>query len=389
MSEAPRVVLVACSDDWLLERQTTAAANQVAAGLGDAPVVELGSDVSPARVADELVTPSLFEPVRVLLVRDVLPWLTAAPGSPDMPAPKAVDPAPLAAALAGGPPAGVGLVMAAWCRAQPKGPLVKAVKAAGEVRWIKLPAPPKPWEEVSVSRDQRELLLRILAEELPDLELTPAAQSLILDRLGFAPRLLLVEAAKLAAASAGRPVGEELVRRLVIPRERSLEVVRDAVLTRRPGPILDLLQAGSAGVPVRDFRGKQLDVKGVMFIVFNQVTRLLLDLLVIRRVLDREGLAAEMAPSRVGRRDWYPRHFKNGLGPRLQELLAGAPAVQVGGGGRSPSVWALGDLVRGASRFSDLELTTALAAAGDTERGLRTDGAAEGLTSWLVETLRA
>ncbi len=47
---------------------------------------------------------------------------------------------------------------------------------------------------------------------------TPAAERLLMERLGFAPRLLAQEVRKLAAASAGGEVDENLVRRSVFPR---------------------------------------------------------------------------------------------------------------------------------------------------------------------------
>ena len=388
MAEASRLVLVACRDDYLLEEALDDAIREAAGALGGAPVEELPRGVSPEQVATEVQSPSLFDPERVLVVRDVRPWVdTVLPpgGDPDL---RSVDPGPLVQALRDGLPGGVALVMGAWCGREPRGALVDAVKSVGRYEYVALPATPKPWEDVAISREEEAVLQRILARGAPDVRMEREARELLFSRLGFEPRLLLAEVAKLAAAAGGEPITVDLVRSLSFPRERSLEVVRDAVDARDPAPLADLLEAAERGVAVRDWQGRTVDGTGVAMVVTATVAVRLADLLLIRRLMVRAGLEEELDPRRNQRRDWYNRSFRNGAGPRLQELLTASGAM----GGRSrkvPSPWTLAGMVRGASRYTDRELVTALAGLGRLEVRLRSRAVTEGLAAWLGSLLAA
>ncbi len=388
MTEQNRLVLLACRDDFLLDEAVDEAVSAAADALGGAPTVELGVDVTPARTAGEVQTPSLFDPERVLVIRDVRHWLdTTLPpgGDPDRPH---ADPAPLVEVLRSGLPPGVALVMGAWCGREPRGPLVDAVKAAGRYEYVTLPATPKPWEDVAVSREEAAVLRGILRRRAPEVRLERDAESLLFSRLGFSPRLLLAEVTKLATAAGDGPITEDLVRRLSFPRERSLEVVRDAVDARDPAPLADLLEAAGRGVPVRDWQGRTVDGTGVAMVVTGLVAARLADLLLIRRMMVRAGLEEDLDSRRNQHRDWYNRSFRKGSGPRLQKLLAASGAM----GGRSrkiPSPWALAGMVRGASRYTERELVTALAGLGRLEVQLRSKAVTEGLAAWLAALLCA
>ena len=158
--------------------------------------------------------------------------------------------------LAEGVPEGMALVMGAWCGRKPTGPLVEAVEKAGDVRWIPLPPPPKPWEDAVLSSEQRRCSRPSFAAPPAVSYSARGANRLLLERLGFAPRLLVVqEVRKLAGAAGEIEVDEALVRRLTFPRERSLEVVRDAVLGRELEPLLDLVAAAASGVPGQRLAG--------------------------------------------------------------------------------------------------------------------------------------
>ncbi len=388
MTEPHRLVLVSSRDDFLLEEALEEAVTAAAAGLGDAPVVELPGDVTPEQVATEVQSPSLFDPRRVLVVRDVRHWLdTTLPPGGDAERQRA-DPTPLVRVLEGGLPGDVALVLGAWCGREPRGALVTVIREHGTFQQVRLPDPPKPWEDVALSRAEETVLRRLLERRAPEVRLEPAAEALLFARLGFAPRLLLAEVTKLAAAAGGGPVTEELVRQLSFPRERSLDVVWDALDARDPAPMADLLEAGDRGVPVRDRQGKILDETALAFIVTGMVATRLADFLLIRRLMVRSGLEADLDPRRNSRPDWYRKHFKDGSGPRLQKLLGEAGGT-AGRSRRVPGPWTLANMVRGASRYTDRELVTALAELGDLEIRLRSRAAPEALGAWLAGILCA
>jgi hypothetical protein len=383
-----RLSLIASSDDYLLGEAVDDAAAAASEALGGVEPELLADDLTPEQVAVEVCSPSLFSPQRVLVVADARAWVEApAPaGAAAVDTPE--DVAPLIAALAGGLPDEVALVCGAWCGGRPKGPLVDAVAEHGEVRWIAMPPPPKPWEDVVLSAEQAGVLRQVLRRAVPELELSPAAERLLFERLGFAPRLLAAEAAKLAvAAGPGTVVDEGLVRDLCFARERSLEVVRDAVLERDPAPLVDLLAAAAAGVPITDWSGKRLDQGGLGPILLSQVSTILEQLLYLRRVLAAAGLADEVAPERTAARGWYPRVFKNELGPRILALTEDDPDSPLRRSGKKTSLWSLGHLAAAAGRYSDGDLIRALAAAGPAEAGLRGSLDLEEISLWLASLL--
>lgn len=392
----PRVHLIAASDDFLLEERLAAVVDELGRELGGAATEVQGDDATPESVATELVSPSLFAADRVLVVPDAREWL-GAPAPPGLKAAKAEppDPTPLIRVLADGVPEGVALVLGAWCGRKPTGELADALAAAGRVEWIGLPPPPKPWEDAVLSDEQRRVLESLLARVAGPARFSRRAIDLLFERLGFAPRLLVQEVRKLAGAAAGGEVDEELVRRLTFPRERSLEVVRDAVLERRLAPLLDLVAAAGSGAPVNDWQGQRLEPEAFERILYAQVANLQLQLLYLRQVADAAGLTGEMAPERTRARGWYGRRFKPELAPELIARLADdAPSPLVKPGAKPPSPWALGALFAGAGRYTEAELAAAVASAGEVEVRLRAaDTALDTLTAWLAgfvgDTLRA
>jgi hypothetical protein len=392
----PRVHLIAASDDFLLEERLTAVVDELGRELAGAATEVQGDDATPESVATELVSPSLFAADRVLVVPDAREWL-GAPAPPGLKAAKAEppDPTPLIRVLAEGVPEGVALVLGAWCGRKPTGELADALAAAGQVEWIGLPPPPKPWEDAVLSDEQRRVLESLLARVAGPARFSRRAIDLLFERLGFAPRMLVQEVRKLAGAAAGGEVDEDLVRRLTSPKERSLEVVRDAVLERRLAPLLDLVAAAASGAPINDWQGQRLEPEAFQRILYAQVANLQLQLLYLRRVADAAGLAREMAPERTGARGWYGRRFKPELAPELLARLADdAPSPLVKPGSKPPSPWTLGALFAGAGRYTVLELAAAVASAGEVEVRLRVaEAGLDTLTAWLAgfggDTLRA
>ena len=128
-------------------------------------------------------------------------------------------------------------------------------------------------------------------------------------------------------------IDEALVRRLTFPRERSLEVVRDAVLDRDLDPLLDLVAAASSGAPVNNWQGQRLEPGGLGPILFAQVTNLEHQMLYLRRVAAGGGLERDMAPDQTSRRGWYAGRFKKDLAPDLLARLkqdAPSPMIRPG-----------------------------------------------------------
>ncbi|NOZ78231.1 MAG: hypothetical protein GXP48_03420 [Acidobacteria bacterium] len=385
------VILVASSDDYLLEEAVAEEAARLSERLGGAPIVPLADEMAPETAATELTSPSLFEPRRVLVMADARAWVDARTPS-GAPAVTAMDAGPLVNALEAGVPEDVGLVLGVWAGAKPSGPLVKAVARAGRFRWIPVPPAPKPWEDVVLSREQVQVLEGVVVRAGGDVSFEPGAQQLLLERLGFAPRLLAQEVRKLsAAAGVGGRVDEALVRRLTFPAQRSLDGVRDAVLGREPAPIVDLVAAAEAGVPVRDWRGQPLPIAVLPAMLFGQAFNLFEQLLYLRRAVAVLGASDEIVPARTSSRQWYAQRFKvkGGLGERLLAFIADDASSPFSGKKKPPSVWSLSKLVEGAGKYGEAQLVGLLAGAGQVEAAIRRESGLNALLVWLIGALSA
>jgi hypothetical protein len=181
-------------------------------------------------------------------------------------------------------------------------------------------------------------------------------------------------------------VSEELVRELAFPRERSLEVVREAVLNRELAVLLDLVSAAAAGVPVRNWQGERLDPGRLAAALLGQVFGLLHQLLWLRRLAVAEGIEEELEPARTGDGRRYWARFKSQLAPRILERLGSEPSP-LASRARLPSPGGLGQLFAGAGRYQDQELVAALAEGGEVEAQLRGPLPLEAVTSWLVRAI--
>jgi hypothetical protein len=385
------VYLVASSDDYLLEETLVETVRAVCAEFGDIDPETMPEALTPEDLSVELCSPSLFAPQRVLVVPEIRAWIDIPARRPPDPRPAekaAVDAAPVVQVLGEGIADGIALVMGACCHGKPKGALVDAVDATGGFRWQPVPEPPKPWEDAVLSKDQEAMLQKLLSKAAGDVRFTPEAARLLFERLGFAPRLLIQEGRKLVAANVDGMVDEELVLALSFPKERSLDVVRDAVFERRAAPILDIMAATEAGIQVRDRQGRPVTAKSAPHVLFSQVASILQNLLYLRRLAAEHGLLGEMAIDKTRDDFWYPRRFKNGLGPKIVELLkADAPSPIQRARGKAPTLFALGRLFKGAGRYSDEDLVQALAGVGAVETALRGDMAQEALSAWVASTL--
>jgi DNA polymerase III delta subunit len=382
------VHLIASSDDFLLEERVRDVARTASESLG-VDSEALPSEITPEGLATELCSPSLFAPHRVFVISDLGAWLapTAKSRAKKSGEPEPVDVTPVVGVLEEGLSPDIALVMGAWCKSSPKGPLVKAVSAAGTFEWLPGPDDAKPWDDAELSNEQEKVLRGLLARTAGDVRFSEGAQRLLLHRLGYAPRLLVQEVRKLAAAHVDNRVDEDLVKALCFPKERSLDAVRDAVFAKRAAPILDLLTAVEAGIPVRDWQGQLMTEDNVPFVIAAQVGSLCQQMLYLRRLVVRVGMEREMTPELTDQPKWYPYHFKNGIGPALMEHLKNDAPSPIFGARKPPSLFTLGQLFRGASRYRDDDLVGALADFGETEAGLRGKLAVERLSVWLTRSL--
>ena len=378
--------LIAASDDYLLEERLAAGVAEICRGLGEVEPEVQTDEATPESVAMELVSPSLFATQRVLVVPDAREWLGGAP-PPGIKTTKESppDPQPLIHVLGEGLPEGMALVMGAWCGRKPSGELVAAMESAGSFEWIPVPPPPKPWEDAVLSSEQWKVLEAVLLRAAGDVSFNRRATRLLLERLGFAPRLLVQEVRKLAGAAGDGEVDEALVRRLTFPRERSLEVVRDAVFKRKLKPLLDLVAAAGAGAPVNDWRGQRVELKGLGPILVAQVTNLLIQMLYLRRIAETSGIGREMAPDLTNREGWYNKHFRSHIAPDfLATLKEDAPSPLIRSGAKPPTPFSLGAVFSGAGRYSDDDLISGLADGSKIETQIRQEGyLLEVLTVWL------
>jgi hypothetical protein len=380
------VHFVASPDDYLLEEALGDTLQAVCAKFGDVEPEIMPEDITPEALSVELCSPSLFAPQRVLVVPEIGRWLEGSAGSRSEN--DDLDLSPLIQVLGEGLADGMALVMGACCHSKPKGAFVDAVEGNGIFQWQPVPKPPKPWEDTVLSKEQKAVLRTLLSRVSGTVRFTPEAVDLLLERLGFAPRLLVQEGRKLAAANVEGVVDEGLVQALCFPRERSLDVVWEAVHQRRAKPILDIMASAEAGIPVRDRQGRTVTGQSAPYILFGQISSILQNLLYLRRLAARHGLLEEMATERTDESSWYPRTFKKGLGPKLVQLIEDeSPSPMRKRGGKAPTLFALGNAVQGAGRYSDQDLIRALAEVGKVETALRGDMPAEALSVWLTTFL--
>ncbi len=363
--QANLLALVAASDDFLLGEAVDEAVRKACAELDDPTVETMPQNASPEYVAVEMNSPSLFATTRVLLAPDVRAWVKA-PAPRDAP-PVAADSdvSALVRALEDDVPEGTALIMGAWCGGQPKGDLVNAVKAHGTVTWIATPEPPKPWEDGAVSDAQRAVLRGVITRAAPGVRFAPGAEHLLLERLGFAPRRLSQESAKLAAAAGpSGTVDEALVRSLVLPQEGSIEVLQEAILDRNATAAAAFLDDARRGIPVRDWSGARISERELGLRVFNLMADTMTRMLYLRHAAAEIGAEAELDPQRCRERAWYSRTFKTRLAPALQSHIEADVGAPFAGRSKVPKPWALHLLFRGASRYRRGELVTALIASG-------------------------
>lgn len=383
-----RLIFVAVGDDFLLEEALKTAVEGVAQELGGASIEELRAETGPEDLALEINSPSLFSSERVLLLNQVQHWVDAPP-APDAPKIKGqFDLTPLLDALQEDLPEGLGVVLGAWCGGQPKGELVNVIQQRGEFRWIPLPEAPKPWEPSGLSSAQREALRSIIKRAAPSARIAPAAETLLGDRLGFAPRRLAAEVRKLEAASGGELISEDLVRRLVLPRDGSIEVFQDCLLARNIQGMAAFLDEARRGIPIRDYSGERLGGRSLGIRLFNTAAETFLRMLYLRELASILRAESELNPTKNKARNWYGRVFKPRLGPALVSKILQDDSAPFKRRAKGPSLWSLHLLFRGAGNYEPKQLKTAVMESGPIELALRrSEDELAPLWSWLSRAM--
>jgi hypothetical protein len=325
-----------------LERQDVVAAWQQAHPAGD--VVSFDEAPPPARLVQELASPSLFAAERLLVVADARPYLAGGRHAG----------AALAEGLDSLPLVDVALVMSAVAKAKPTGALADTIGRRGEVRFLALPDTPKPWEEARVSRDQRRFLSSLVARAAPGLEGNDEVVDALCEAYGFRPRELAKAAQRLALSG---EVNAATVRTQAGAGERQLREVEDALQHRDGERFARFAGALASGAVLTDWRGDAVGPDRLGPILAGTVSRLLRQALAVRAHAVRAALAADLDPKRCAGKDWYPRTFKPRLLPRLAKDIEATPDSPLAG----MTPWQLHRAFRLAAAYDERELVAALA----------------------------
>jgi len=307
-------------------------------------------DEAPAvgRLVQELASPSLFAPDRLLVVVSAIPYLKK--GSDE-------EGEALGRALASLPLRDVTLLLTAVTEKAPEGPLAEAVRGRGDVRFLALPEKPKPWDEGRVSKEQRPVLASLVARVAPALADQHEVIDALIEAHGFRPRELAKAAERLLLAG---EVSADAVREQAGAGECTLRDLEEALLRRDAQRFVRLAGTLAAGGVLTDWWGEAVAPDRTAMVLASTFGRLLRQALAVRGHATRAGLANELEPNKCSADGWYTRTFKSRLYPRLTsdiEATPGSPAA-----GRTP--WQLHRSFRLAAAYSEAELIEALARLG-------------------------
>lgn len=275
----------------------------------DGEVLVFDTAPDAARLASELANPSLFAPARLLVVRNAVHVFEkkheATAGE-------------LAEVVRRSAFAEVSLLLAAELGSPPKGPLVEAVQQRGEVRFLPLPEPPKPWEPLGLTPPQRAVLHDLLKRALPDLELSAEVRDALCEAYGFKPRELVQAASRLALTGELTP---EAAHEQAGPGECWPREIEDLLIARDDRKLASLLARLSAGATLLDWRNNPVHPDEVAPFLARMLARLLRQALALHQLAQHAGVAAELDPRRCKARNWYQQTFKPSILPRLQREI--------------------------------------------------------------------
>ncbi|HPC82575.1 MAG TPA: hypothetical protein P5234_04660 [Thermoanaerobaculaceae bacterium] len=363
-------MLLATADDYLLELHRTDLEAEWCRQHPEGEVVALASASPVGRLVQEIQSPSLFAPTRLVVARDISN-LFSNEGKAEQ--------EELAAALDHMRIVNVWLVLAAEVSSPPAGPLAESVRRLGEVRHLPLPEPPKPWDPPGLSPPQRQVLRDLLERVLPDLRLPPETLDALCEAYGFKPRELVQAASRLAL---GGELTPEAVRVQAGPGECSPRDIEDLLIARDARGVARLLARLNGGAALVNWQGEPLDPGEAGLFLARMLGRLLKQVLALRCLAEESGLRNELEPSRCADKFWYPRRFKPSLLPPLQAAIATDPHSALA----KASPWQLHRLFRLAAAYSAAELLAALGAmmAAGIERERRLAWRMAAITSVLL-----
>ncbi len=344
----PPLALVVCPDDYLLERARIQRENAWREAHPQGEVITFGEAPPAARLLAELSSPSLFAEQRLVVVREAASYCFGEEAARR-------EGEALARGLEHFSFPAVSLLLTATGGMAPSGPLAEVAARRGEVLFLELPPPPKPWEQhISLSVAQRRLLAEIVLESCPELRGKDEVIAALCEAHGFKPRQLSMAARQLVQ------LGEltvEAVQRQTGPGERSLSEVEEVLIARdgqRAAQFFATLACGGALVP---WRGEPVPERGLGRVLGRTLARLLRQALALRGHAERAGLSGELDPRLCSQERWYTATFRPRLLPRLQAEIAAHPATPVA----DLSPWALHRLFRLAAAYDETALLRCLA----------------------------
>jgi hypothetical protein len=340
-------LLLASPDDYLLELERKDIETAWVAAHPAGEIHVLDPDPGPGALVRELSAPSLFASARLLVVPSARTLTAKRAG--------AEEATLLAEGLDALSEGDATLLLAGVTDGEPAGPLAEVVRARGEVRWLPLPPPPKPWEEVRLSADQRRVLEGIVRRTAPSLLEHQDLIEALFEHFGFRPRELAQAAQRVALAG---ELSAESVRAQLGPGECSLRQAENLLLSRGVAGMARFLAVLSAGGELVGWRDERIPPDRAAATVAATVARLLRQALALRGHVAAVGLTAELDSGRCAARGWYQPAFKKRIQPRLAEHIEASPDSPVA----RMTPWQLHRNFRLAAAYDDTELLGALGA---------------------------
>ncbi len=300
------------------------------------------------QLGGELLCASLFAPQRLVVVRDASGVVEGRPRE------RAAAEA-LVALLGCSWDRETSLLLCAPVKSEPKGPLADYVRAHGTLAWMPLPAPPRPWEDVRLSAEQRRTLETLLQRTAPKILAHRALVAVLMDHLGFKPRQLVQTAERLLLAG---QLDAEQVRAELGPGERSIDEMEKALLDRDGRRLARFLAALSSGGELVNWRGERIAPGGVAPVLSQWLNRLLRSALAMREHARACGVAGDLDGKRCSEARWYSAVFQKRIHPLLEREIATGRGSELA----DASVWQRHRAFRLAAAYSDERLRRALAA---------------------------
>jgi len=363
-------LLLVSPDEYLLELEREDVVARWSSDHPDGEVVRLEPAPTPEELVRELVNPSLFAPVRLVVIPNARPYYptprrkkavqdeegeaTPANGeAEEEPADSRGD--RVARALEGLSFSRCSLLVTLVSNQMPKGALTDLVSRVGSARFLAVPQQPKPWEQGRVSREQREVLRAVVARRVPAVAADTEVLDALCESFGFHVRDFVLAAERLQA---GGVISGDAVRAQVGAGDCSMRRLEDALIARDRAAAARFLGVLSAGGVLVDWRDEPIPPGGVGPVLTATLGRLLRGALAARLHARCCGLEVEMDPAQCSADFWYQRVFKT----RLHERLAGEIARHEDSPLAGASQWQLHRAFRLGAAHDEAALIAALAA---------------------------